>query len=165
MTPDRWMSKMGDWFVPVTETGCWIWMRSTNGVGYGKVSINGRLKYAHRVSYSLLVGPIPYGAVSDHLCRTRCCVNPWHLEMVDHRTNLLRGETTTARNASRTHCPKGHPYSGDNLKIGVNGNRLCRACQNAIKREAYRRRTPEQVEAQRIYNRNWQRIHRSKEEK
>jgi len=28
----------------------------------------------------------------------------------------------------RTHCPAGHEYAGDNLYIGPNGKRRCRAC-------------------------------------
>jgi hypothetical protein len=29
---------------------------------------------------------------------------------------------------SRTHCPQGHPYAGDNLYVAPNGERYCRAC-------------------------------------
>lgn len=31
--------------------------------------------------------------------------------------------------ARKTHCPKGHPYEGDNLYVTANGNRKCRACR------------------------------------
>jgi hypothetical protein len=31
----------------------------------------------------------------------------------------------------RTHCPAGHEYAGDNLYIGPNGKRQCRACNRA----------------------------------
>jgi hypothetical protein len=32
-------------------------------------------------------------------------------------------------NLRKTHCPKGHPYSGDNLRLVANGtSRQCRAC-------------------------------------
>ena len=38
-------------------------------------------------------------------------------------------------NKLKTHCPRGHPYSGDNLKFRKdNGSRVCRACTNARKR-------------------------------
>jgi hypothetical protein len=33
--------------------------------------------------------------------------------------------------ANRTHCPKGHPYEGDNLVIETNGHRRCRTCEHA----------------------------------
>ena len=32
-------------------------------------------------------------------------------------------------NTRKTHCPKGHPYFGDNLVINSRGSRECRACQ------------------------------------
>lgn len=32
-------------------------------------------------------------------------------------------------NSNRTHCPSGHPYEGDNLRITKNGERKCRACE------------------------------------
>jgi hypothetical protein len=28
----------------------------------------------------------------------------------------------------RTHCPEGHPYSGENLNIRRDGTQKCRAC-------------------------------------
>lgn len=32
------------------------------------------------------------------------------------------------KTADRTHCPKGHPYAGDNLYVNRRGWRLCRTC-------------------------------------
>jgi len=40
----------------------------------------------------------------------------------------------------RTHCPQGHPYAGENLRVGVDGSRACRACDRDRAREAYRRK-------------------------
>jgi hypothetical protein len=34
--------------------------------------------------------------VLDHLCRNRWCVNPWHLELVEFRENILRGNGAAA---------------------------------------------------------------------
>ena len=39
----------------------------------------------------------------------------------------------------RTHCPRGHPYSGDNL-MAHNGRRSCRECNRVAAREGMRRR-------------------------
>lgn len=75
----------------VTETGCWIWVGRLNRNGYGRICLGGREPMAHRVSYELHVGPIPDGLVLDHLCRVRCCVNPFHLEPVTVQVNTLRG--------------------------------------------------------------------------
>lgn len=34
-------------------------------------------------------------------------------------------------NRDKTHCPKGHPYSGDNLYVRPNGKRECRQCRTS----------------------------------
>ncbi|PLS82281.1 MAG: hypothetical protein CYG60_24755 [Actinobacteria bacterium] len=50
---------------------------------------------AHRVYYLRLRGPIPNGKELDHLCRNRDCVNPDHLEPVEGRVNVQRGDAAT----------------------------------------------------------------------
>ena len=103
--------------------GCWIWHGHISREGYGKLA----LIYAHTIAFLLSGGLIPDSYELDHLCRNRACCNPSHLEAVSHRENCLRGCSPTATNASRTHCPKGHPYSGDNLYLD-DGKRKCHAC-------------------------------------
>jgi hypothetical protein len=49
--------------------GCWLWPGADNGVGYGKIKVEGGVGYVHRVIYEALVGPIPAGLTLDHLCR------------------------------------------------------------------------------------------------
>jgi HNH endonuclease len=127
--PERFRSK-----VSVNEqTGCWEWTAATRHGGYGNhwggVS-TGKFLAAHRYSYETLVGPIPDGLQLDHLCRVRGCVNPEHLEPVTCRENLLRGETFTAKNAGKTHCPAGHEYESDNVNLSAKGQRHCRACRS-----------------------------------
>ncbi len=118
---------------------CWLWMRGRNGSGYGSVWINGRGFRAHRIAYELTNGPIPQGAHLDHLCRVRHCVNPSHLEAVTQQENILRGTGLAAQNAKKTHCPKGHPLSGDNLYL-YDGRRYCRLCHKRHS-NAYSKRT------------------------
>lgn len=104
---------------------------------------DGKMRLAHRVAYEIHVGPIPDGLEIDHLCRVRCCVNPDHLEPVTHRENMRRSPSWNSvgrRQKAKTHCPKGHPYSGYNLIVTKSGCRFCRKCQNSHKRKAYRRR-------------------------
>lgn len=114
---------------------CWIWLGGTSGDGYGRIRRGGDdrvMLSAHRVAYELLIGPIPEGLTLDHFrlnpgprqapC-SRACVNPAHVEPVSGRENVLRGKTHAARNAAKTHCPKGHAY--DALS---RGERRCRTC-------------------------------------
>lgn len=116
-----------------TET-CWLWQNKPAGNGYGSFRFKNVRYSAHRFAYELLVGPIPQGLHIDHLCRVRHCVNPSHLEAVTKRVNTLRGTGPTAQRARQTHCKRGHPLSGANLKVGDNtGYRICRQCSKMTK--------------------------------
>lgn len=75
--------------------GCWLWTRSRDRDGYGWASLHNRTYQAHRLVYTLAVGPVPAGLVLDHLCRVRHCVRPLHMEPVTNRENLARGDTPT----------------------------------------------------------------------
>ena len=110
-------------------SGCWYWTGGHDRTGYGICRQNGKNAYAHRVAYEILIGPIPEGLEIDHLCRQPSCVNPKHMEPVTRRENILRGTGFPAQNAKRTHCPKGHSYSGNNLFIDSQNRRYCRACR------------------------------------
>jgi hypothetical protein len=112
----------------VTESGCWLWVGQTSADGYGKVTVAKRSWRAHRLIYTIVRGGIPDGMQLDHLCRVRNCVNPDHLDPVDARTNLLRGETLAAANAAKESCKNGHPLAGDNLAVYADGQRRCREC-------------------------------------
>jgi hypothetical protein len=72
------------------ETGCWIWQRHTDKLGYGYLRRDGRRQGAYRWLYEQLVGPVPDGLVLDHLCERPSCVNPAHLEPVTRKENLRR---------------------------------------------------------------------------
>lgn len=115
-------------------TGCHVWSRSKNPLGYGRVG--GRL--AHRLTYEAAKGPIPRGLVLDHLCRNPSCCNPDHLEPVTQRENIMRGLGLAAVNASRVVCVHGHPFDGANTYRPPRGSRECKTCR----READRRRNP-----------------------
>ena len=115
---------------------CWEWTAAKSPLGYGALNVGDRTKLAHRVVYELLVGSIPDGLDLDHLCRNPSCVKPAHLEPVPRAENLRRGDRPHAR---KTHCPQGHPYSGDNLYIPPNGDRICVTCKRKYGREYMRR--------------------------
>lgn len=113
--------------VVLEENGCCRWTGYVDREGYGRVVFQGKDYLAHRFFYQHFVEPVPSGLVLDHLCRNRACVNCSHLEAVTDRVNILRGNTRAAMQLTRTHCPRGHPYSGENLRISQ-GKRQCREC-------------------------------------
>jgi len=134
-------------YIPVTESGCWLWLGSQNGNGYGKFNLNGKTIYAHRYSYIKHIGIISEGLQIDHKCRVRCCVNPAHLEAVTSKENNRRGtsrEVAGKYQLLKTHCPKGHPYSGKNLYLKKYKNglttRRCRMCTRNYDLSVYPRK-------------------------
>jgi hypothetical protein len=110
---------------------CWEWTCPPASTGYGQFWRDGTNRGAHTVAWELLRGELPGGLQLDHLCRNRICVNPWHLEPVDIRTNVLRGEGITAKHAAKTHCDRGHEYTPTNTYITAEGWRQCRECKRA----------------------------------
>jgi hypothetical protein len=125
---------------PWEGSRCWIWTGGRRGRdhhlgrGYGVASWNGKQGPAHRRAYELVRGPIPEGLTTDHLCRTTLCVNPFHLEPVTNKVNILRGESLAAKNARKTHCIRGHPFDESNTYSYPHG-RHCKSCTLARNRK------------------------------
>jgi hypothetical protein len=120
------------------NNGCWEWHGKKIGNGYGQVSLRCKPTLVHRLVYEHLVGPIPKGHDLHHKCGNPCCAEPTHLEPLSRRQHSLTGNTIIARAAAKTHCPRGHPLEGTNLR--ADEHRKCRACHNAANRRYYQRR-------------------------
>lgn len=125
-------SEFWNWLEPriaIDANGCWVWLgrdRSGRLGTYRRTRVNGKHLPAHRYVYERVIGVIPASLVIDHKCRNTLCVNPDHLEPVTPKENVRRGVGTPA---SKTHCSKGHPLSGENLATLSRGERVCRICR------------------------------------
>jgi hypothetical protein len=121
----RMLSKTEDIAGCMRWTG---WIDKTTG--YGRYTVAKKKFYVHRWFYTFYKGPIPEGALIDHLCRNRWCVNPDHLEAVTDRTNIVRGTANQKRRESRKpECIRGHPREGNR-----NAFNQCRPCNQIRKK-------------------------------
>lgn len=82
--------------IPEPNTGCWLWLNSTDAGGYGQwtaptkyQSRSGpRLWRAHRVAFAIANGSIDLDLDVLHKCDTPSCVNPDHLVCGTHQQNM-----------------------------------------------------------------------------
>lgn len=122
---------------------CWNWIAGKT-MGYGSFQIGtakkGKTVLAHRLSYELLVQPIPVGLTIDHLCRNRACVKPDHLEIVCLAENIRRG----MKGILRTHCSKGHEFDSNNTYYYPNSKnkhyRVCKTCAKEKSKKQFQRK-------------------------
>lgn len=84
--------------------------------------------------FEIINGWIDSGLTIDHLCKTRVCVNPRHMELVSSGENAMRGDGPCAKNAKKVECSRGHALAGWNLMIRRRASgkvfRNCRICHN-----------------------------------
>lgn len=73
------LERFTDKYIPVTESGCWLWIGATFKGGYGQIKHGDKRISAHRVSWELSNGEVPDGLQVCHHCDVTCCVNPGHL--------------------------------------------------------------------------------------
>ena len=110
------------------DNGCWRYTGRLSQNGYARFSVNNREVFGHRVTYAIAYKePVQ---MLDHICEVKSCINPKHLREVTSRENSLYSKKTLAySNLVKSHCPSGHPYSGDNVYIRPGkGHRTCKTC-------------------------------------
>lgn len=69
-------------------SGCHIWQKPPNTVGYGQLRIKYKNYTAHRLAWIARHGPIAPGLFVCHRCDERLCINPDHLFLASHDENM-----------------------------------------------------------------------------
>lgn len=145
----------------VTETGCWECagfqhklrgVKNPNTKGYVTVGYRGKALKAHRLMYTLLIGPIPPGLEVCHECDNPPCCNPDHLFLGTGSENAIdRVAKKRDRNRGRDVCIHGHELTGDNVRIRPTLRGFRRQCITCNKAQ---HKTPSYLAWRREYQRN-----------
>lgn len=118
-------------------TECWVYEWRGD---YPTGSVNGKTVRLHRIVYMRHFGPTPKGMTIDHLCRTKNCLRPDHLEAVSSEENIrrshywrverkypVRGQVTPPMHVRE--CGRGHDLSEpDSYHAIKGGQRKCKIC-------------------------------------
>ena len=125
---------------------CWLWTGSTRGRNkfrYGGIYFEGKHWSAHRLAWVIKNGPIPRvikgidgrGVCVLHRCDTPLCVNPNHLFLGTHRTNM-EDVAKKKRGCRHKHfCVNGHRRTKETLYVSKRGFRACRICHRNTERQ------------------------------
>jgi len=117
----------------VTEDNCWIWKGAKTPDGYGRFrSDDGLETAAARYAYRKYEDDIPPKHLLYHACGKNGCVNPEHMRPVTAVEHTRLSGGPVGKNSRKKKCRNGHPLSGKNLIIDVNGRRRCRKCDKRV---------------------------------
>jgi len=119
-------------YVQVTS-GCWFWLGAQSKTGHGVFWLEDKVTTAHRAGYLLLLGELPAESHLHHLCGSKLCVRPDHLQVVtpSEHCGITRPHTNRKlANQNKTHCPRGHEYTPENTWTSKKGERLCKQCNH-----------------------------------
>lgn len=117
-------------WMPVTESGCWVWMGDVNiTTNYGRICVNSRKVGAHRFSFQLHFGELRGDDLVLHKCDNTLCVRPDHLYLGNAADNVRDRTARTKLRQSKLdemaiiaifHARKnGSPYHDIQERYGV----------------------------------------------
>lgn len=96
---------------------------------YPAITYKNKTWRGNRLVLFLHTGELPSRKYALHKCDNSLCLNPKHLYWGTPKDNVRDSYSRgRARNVKVTSCPSGHPYKGDNLRIGKGNRRFCRSC-------------------------------------
>lgn len=129
------------------DSGCWNWS-AAKSKGYGVFIMHHKRHSAHRLSFSIAAHD-PGSKFVLHRCDNPACVNPAHLFVGDQTANMqdmaAKGRWRKNNHAlKKTHCVRGHPLSGSNVRLNKHGHRVCRSCMS-IHYKAWKNKGAENV--------------------
>jgi hypothetical protein len=126
------------------ENGCWNWTKCRRKKGhwsnaYGLITVvdkstarGHRTMTTHRAMMIAIHGPLLPSQIVCHKCDNVLCCNPDHLWIGTNKENTLDSRKKNRHYEGRkTHCQRGHPLSGDNIRTFPSskpGTRVCLAC-------------------------------------
>lgn len=128
--------------------GCLEWTGPKNSDGYGRITVNGKDEYIHRLAWTMVNGPIPEGMVIRHFkCDNPPCADLSHLRLGTHADNvadkMAKGHHPSQK---QTRCKNGHEFTPENTQQGEH-QRRCRTCHNIVTLAAYHKRKAEKAKS------------------
>ena len=118
----------------INPDGCWIYLGSTDGNGYGKFESERKFYAVHRLSAHHYLS---FDLNSDlhvlHKCDNKKCCNPEHLFIGTNFDNVqdYKAKGNQLGRPPQTHCIHGHEFTEENtLQYPSNGyiQRVCVTC-------------------------------------
>ena len=101
----------------------------------------GRTHAVHRLVAETFLGPAPKGAEVLHANDVGTDNRVENLRWGTRSENLRDAVSNGGHYwANKTHCPNGHPYSGENLMVWSDGRRRCRTCNQVRGRQYWARK-------------------------
>lgn len=127
------------WSLTTKGGGCWEW-QGTRVKGRAFYSFDNRTRIAARVAWAITHGSEPTLFVC-HTCDNPGCVNPAHLWLGTTRENMLDASRKGRFvNQQKTHCPRGHELTPENMRKIGSTRGSCKECNRTVHKPAWRRK-------------------------